>query len=108
MSKENVFKKYADIDGQTYKIELYYTLGGYNMYSDTVRERGYYGAVTPVTRSTTSEGYTVETFRAYTGVCKLIYPTKRKSCSAARIAEDLFDDIAQQELLDYVVKSMEK
>lgn len=104
MSKENISKEYREINGQTLKIELYYNIGGYNYFTGKMVERGYYASVCPVELSTTSEGYTTEKYTAFTGVCKLIHPVKRKSKSAELKAEQLFDETIQQELIGYVLE----
>lgn len=103
MSKENVFKEYKEINGQTLKIELYYNLGGYNYGTGKMMERGYYASVQPV-ELTQGDGYTTEKYTAFTGVCKLIHPVKRKSKVAEARAEALFTEEIQQELIDYVLK----
>lgn len=103
MSKENVSKEYKEINGQTLKIELYYNLGGYNYFTGKMSDRGYYGSVTPVKLSKSSEGYTIEEYTAFSGVCKLIHPVKRKSKSAESKAEQIFNEDVKQELIDYVL-----
>ena len=103
MSKENVFKEYKEVDGQTLKIELYYNLGGYNYGTGRMMERGYYASVLPV-ELTQRDGYTTERYTAFTGICKLIHPVKRKSKAAEARAEALFTEEIQQELIDYVLK----
>jgi hypothetical protein len=103
MSKNNVSTEYKEINGQTLKIELYYNLGGYNYGTGRMMERGYYASVQPVTL-TKHDGYTTETYTAFTGIYKLIHPVKRKSKVAEARAEALFTEEIQQELIDYVMK----
>lgn len=103
MSKENISKEYKKVNGQTLKIELYYNLGGYNYGTGNMMARGYYASVQPV-KLTQGDGYTTETYTAFTGVCKLIHPVKRKSKVAEVRAENLFTEEIKQELIDYVIK----
>lgn len=104
MSKENIFKTYEEVNGQTLKIELYYNIGGYNYGTGRMMERGYYASVSPVELSKTDSGYTIEKYTAFTGVCKLIHPVKRKSKAAADKAEKMFNEELKQDLIDYVLE----
>lgn len=73
--KEND-KKVTDI-----KVEVYYSLGGMNMFTYAKEKRGYYLSVSPVERSE-GPGYSSEGFRAFTGTKWLLLEVKRKSAKA--------------------------
>lgn len=75
---KSVFKEYNESFSQTLKIELYYHLGGMNYFTGTNEARGYYLSVTPVTLSK-GDGYTSESYTAFTGVKQLVVECKRQS-----------------------------
>lgn len=83
-------KKYIELAGNGtathIKIELRYNLGGFNCFTYTEEKRGYYLHVSPVTRENRN-GYTMESFTAFSGVKQLIKPVSRKSAKAERDAE---------------------
>lgn len=64
-------KQYQKIENTDYqlKIEVYYK---------KENERGYYVSVSPV-KVTYENGYTIESYCAYSGYKKLILPVKRQS-----------------------------
>lgn len=68
------------------KIELYYNLGGYNVFTYKEEKRGYYLSVSPVTRERSS-GCTMESYTAFSGIKQLIKPVNRKSAKAEAAAE---------------------
>lgn len=70
------------------KIEVYYNLGGYNVFSYRNEPRGYYLSVTPVTRENCGS-YTTETVTAFSGVKQLIKEVSRKSAKAEASAEKI-------------------
>lgn len=69
------------------KIELRYDLGGYDCFNYTPKKRGYYLHVYPVTRER-RDGYTLESFGAYTGTKYCVKEVTRKSAKAAAQAEE--------------------
>lgn len=69
------------------KIEVYYSLGGYNYFTYKKEERGYYLSVSPVERSEFMEVYT-----SFTGYKQLIKPVSRKSKKAEQEAEAIYKD----------------
>ena len=80
--QSTVFKEYREINGQTFRVEVFYDLGGYNYFTYKPKARGYYVSVTPVTLSK-GNGYTTETYMAFSGYKHLLLEVKRKSKKAA-------------------------
>ena len=54
------------------KVSIYYELGGMNYFNSTVRERGYYGSLTPISLTPTSEISSL-----FTGGYVMLEPTGR-------------------------------
>lgn len=73
-------------------IELKYNLGGLNCFTYAQEKRGYYLHVTPVKRER-RDGYTMESFTAFTGYKQLIKEVTRKSAKAEAAAEAAAADI---------------
>ena len=61
------------------KVHIYYDLGGMNYFSSNVERRGIYMSITPVQRTTHSEGHTSEITTAYTGTKFLMQEVSRWS-----------------------------
>lgn len=81
------------------KIELYYNKGNFeNCYRE--EKTGYYLSVVPIERKERN-GYTVETFGAFTGVKQLIKEVTRKS-SKAEIEAEKLSLKAMDNLINYV------
>ena len=59
------------------KCELYYSLGGINVFTNREEQRGYYVSVYPVEKSRGFESYV-----AFTGAKMLVKPCNRKSSKA--------------------------
>lgn len=98
-------KKYIAIentnDVNALRVELYYSLGGTNYFTGAAESRGYYLSVTPVYRSH-GNGYTMESYTAFTGIKQLVKPVTRKSAKAEQAAVALAADIEKQ-LVNYVI-----
>jgi len=73
-------------------IELRYNLGGFNCFTYAQEKRGYYLHVTPVKREN-RDGYTMESFTAFSGYKQLIREVSRKSAKAEAAAEAAAADI---------------
>jgi hypothetical protein len=58
------------------KVELYYSKGGMNYFSGRSEQRGVYLSVSPVS-VTKGDGYSSETYTAFSGVKKLMYECAR-------------------------------
>ena len=98
-------KKFIDIKNPTkeynkIKIELYYKLGGYNVWHGHYETRGYYLSVTPVY----SDGF-LESYTLFTGAKQLIKAVERKSEKAYKTALESIDKYLP-ELIDYVCKQV--
>lgn len=83
------------------KIEMYYSLGGFNAFTYRTENRGYYLSVIPVEMHTSNSGYTTEVITAFSGIKQCIKQVTRKSkkgeCEAEKLATDVIN-----ELIDYV------
>lgn len=98
-------KKYINVKENTHhithlKIEVYYSLGGYNYFTYKQENRGYYLSVSPVERKTDEYG-TMESYTAFTGIKKLIKEVSRKSKKAEAEAEAIAENETKN-LIDYV------
>lgn len=86
---ENVLRKeYINIDGQDYKIKVYYSKGGINCFTYRNEPRGYYLSVSPV-KLEQRDGYSTETIVAFSGIKNILLEVNRKSNSSAQKALDL-------------------
>ena len=73
-------------------VEMRYNLGGFNCFTYTQEKRGYYLHVTPVKRESRN-GYTMESFTAFSGYKQLLKEVTRKSAKAEAAAEAAAADI---------------
>ena len=80
------------------KIELYYSLGGYNPFTGKPEGRGYYLSVSPVETSN-RDGIDFESYAAFTGskICILEVTRKSKKAeeNAAKLATEKENDLIQ-------------
>ena len=91
MSKDTVFSKYVKAEGPQVshlRIDLYYDLGGYNLFTYRNDSRGYYLSVTPVERSDRG-GYFTESQTLFRGAKLLIKEVARKGAGVAKEAEKI-------------------
>lgn len=101
---ESIMKTYKKIkandDNVTHiKCELYYDLGGYNVFSYKEEPRGYYVSTSPVTRGEV-DGYVMESYVAFSGYKKCIHEVKRRSKKAEEKAKEIaFSDGMLAEVL---------
>lgn len=82
------------------KIEVYYNLGGYNVFTYKSEERGYYLSVCPVKRESRN-GVNLESFTAFSGTKMCILPVTRKSKKAEANAEQIATE-REKTLIDFV------
>ena len=84
-------KKYIELEANAaathLKIEVYYHLGGYNCFTAKSENRGYYLSISPVTRSN-RDGFTFESYTAFSGIKQCVKTVARKSATAEREAEE--------------------
>lgn len=84
------------------RVEVYYSLGGYNLFTYKQEPRGYYLSVSPAGRSERG-GVVMESYRAFSGTKKLILPVTRQSAKrmeeALRLAEE-----SKEELIAHVLQ----
>ena len=90
-------KKYIELQEKTRNathllIELRYNLGGFNYFTHKQEKRGYYLSVSPVALEQ-RDGYTLESYTAFTGTKYLVKEVARKSTKAEREAEETASDL---------------
>lgn len=84
------------------RVEVYYSLGGYNLFTYKQEPRGYYLSVSPV-GSLESGNTAVKSYRLFPGTKQLILPVNRQS--PKRMTEAL--ELAEQhkpKLIEYVLQ----
>lgn len=90
-------KKYFETnqipDSTHIKVELFYSKGGYNYFTGKEEKRGVYVSFCPVSREV-RDGYTMESFFAFSGVKFLIKEMKRKSQKALDEVESKLSEVA--------------
>lgn len=78
------------------KVEIYYSKGGMNYFQSTNEPRGIYLSVSPVRRSTLDGVGTSESFTAFSGTKKFIFPMERfnqKTFDRTSIDEDMLNGL---------------
>ena len=84
--REIVFKANGE-DANVIKVQLYYNLGGMNLFTYKEEQRGYYMSVAPYTRIGRCESFT-----AFTGWKRCLVPVARQSKAKQAVAEKMFDE----------------
>lgn len=82
------------------RVEVYYSLGGYNLFTYKQEPRGYYLSVSPVGRSERGS-VVMESYRAFSGTKQLILPVNRKSPKRYETALQLAQE-SRRKLIDIV------
>lgn len=84
------------------KVELYYSLGGANMFTYRNEARGYYVSVSPVERRKLEgcSGF-VESYTAFTGLKALVYACGRRSKAAEAKAVQKYDSMKAELLKNF-------
>lgn len=90
-------KKYIEVQGQEFKVEVTYSLGGPNHISGGEDKHGYTLTVIPVIREKRN-GYVVERAKSYTGYKKFLLEVSRKS----KKAEEEAVKMAEKYELDFI------
>ena len=103
MAVNNISKTYIPLKANVHrstdlKVELYYSLGGANMFTYRNEARGYYLSVVPVTR----DGI-MESFTAFTGTKTCVKQVARKSVKAEKEAIAAAEK-AKAELIKYILE----
>lgn len=98
-------KKYIELQEKTRNashllIELKYNLGGINYFTYKQEPRGYYLSVSPV-KLEHRDGYTLESYTAFTGTKYLVKEVTRKSAKAEQEAEQKATDL-EKSLIAFV------
>lgn len=105
-----LYKKYLDVThkengNNAIKFSLSFNKDTYHWTTGKPKQKGYQLTVTPVERITDAEGkITQETFTAFTGFYKIIYPVDRQSSKRLQEAIKIFE----QELQSYVDRFKEQ
>lgn len=73
------------------KAEVYYSLGGTNMFTYKNESRGYYMSISPVKREDRG-GFIMESYTAFTGLKQLVVPVSRKSQKKMNEAVEYFEN----------------
>ena len=73
------------------KAEIYYALGGHNVFTYRNEQRGYYISVSPVERKEDTYG-TMESYVAFTGLKQCVLPVQRKSAKKMNEAITYFEE----------------
>lgn len=89
-----------DMKATHLKVEVYYNLGGFNAFTYKEEKRGYYLSVSPVEKQR-RDGYSSESYTAFTGRKLLVKEVKRKSDKAMHVAIEQAAAL-QRELIEYV------
>lgn len=78
---KNTRNQYFEVrDGQEYKVELYYSKGGFNYFTGNENKRGFHISVTPVTRQYYEDGELYSTSSMmFQGIKHLVKEVKRFS-----------------------------
>lgn len=107
MEKVTIHKEYEEVNGQTYKIEIFYDLGGFSYFTYKEVKRGYYVCVSPVTLENRGS-YTVETSEAFSGVNYMLFEASRRSKASAEKAINMTAGKLKNDLIDYVINLNKK
>ena len=106
MPADSIYKDYLELEPEPIpnlkvthlKVELYYSLGGLNVFTYKGEPRGYYLSVSPVTRKGNWETYV-----AFTGLKQCILSVKRQTQKKAQEALSKMNDCLQP-LIDKVLQ----
>jgi hypothetical protein len=103
---ESVMKKYVKVpDGRTFKVQVYYTLGGINYFSGSTNPRGYVLSVGPVEVAFNPDGSVyMESFTAFSGIKHTLVECKRKNKKSEAEAIAMVPQF-EQRLIDHVLSS---
>lgn len=97
-------KKYIKLkenrDANVLKLEVYYNLGGYNVFTHKSEARGYYLSASPV-QHFERDGINFESYTAFAGVKLLLLEVSRKSKKAEAEAERIAEE-KEAELIEYI------
>ena len=106
MPADSLYKNYLELEPEPapnikathLKVELYYSLGGLNVFTYKGEPRGYYLSVSPVSRKGNWETYV-----AFTGLKQCILPVKRQTQKRAQEALRKMNECLQP-LIDKVLQ----
>lgn len=106
MPADSLYKSYLELEPEPIpnlrathlKVELYYSLGGTNVFTYKDEPRGYYLSVSPVSRKGNWETYV-----AFTGLKQCILSVKRQTPKKAQEALSKMNDYLQP-LIDKVLQ----
>ena len=90
-----MLKRYEERNGQTFKIQVLYSVGGRNNWAGREEARGYYLHVTPV-KLEDKGSYRMETVVAFSGYKDLLLEVKRQSKKAEESADKLAETMVEE------------
>lgn len=100
---KNYFEVKENRNGITHiKCEVYYSLGGYNVWTGKQEPRGYYASVSPVERKDYGNGCVMESYVAFTGIKQLLKEVSRKSVKSQAEAEKMAENVFNS-LIEYIM-----
>lgn len=96
-------KKYIKREGQEFKVEVLYSLGGPNHITGEEDKRGYTLTVIPVIREK-RDGYVVERAKSYAGYKKFLLEVSRQSKKAEEDAMEMAEKY-ESELIGFILEN---
>lgn len=98
-------KNYIKVSGSErtnyLRIDMDYSKGGYNYFTYKNEPRGYYIHVSPVNREI-RDGYTMESYTAFSGIKDCILEVTRKSKAAENQAAEIFERVKDR-YIDFIL-----
>ena len=96
---KNIKREYIPLSKENHflRVELYYSLGGYNYFTYETDPRGYWVSVSPVERA---DGW--ESFTLFSGVKAIALECQRQSKKRETEALSLYEGV-KQKLIEYVL-----
>ena len=98
-----MMKRYEERNGQTFKIEVRYSIGGNSGWGRGEEARGYYLHVTPV-KIEDKGGYRMEIMTAFSGYKYLLIEVKRQSKKAEESADKLAETMVEELIQACLIK----
>ncbi len=76
--------------GEIVEVEVYYSLGGTNMFQGTTEPRGVYVSISPMTLERSASGNLMQSFGLFSGIKKCVKSLPKKSDKAVlAVAQDI-------------------
>lgn len=94
-------KRYIETDKGTIKIEVYYTLGKIDHFTNTEEERGYYLKVSPVELEIVDD-IPIEVYTGFTWLKTLLLERSRQSEKAFNMAVEVAEEIKEDVIEEFL------